>query len=750
MVVKDKIMLKSILISSLSLLTVFSALPASAEVVTFEKEYTYQASEFDSKASSRVLALEQTKRLLLEELGTYLISETEVKNFQMTKDSITVLTAGIVQTKILEEKWDGKAYYLKAKISADPSEVAKALDNLRQDKKKSKELEDAKKRADELEKEVSKLREELTTKADSEKIKKYNDTVNKLSATDWAQKGYSLLGDGNNKEALEAFGKALELNPEYWEVYVSRAIILYFFEESKDYDKILADIDKSIQYHQPDTNYMYKTVAPLHSIKTRIYKEQGYLKKAMQELEVAVSLDPINAIDPYGDNELSEKDFDEIIIKYPNDYRSYMFRGLYYSTQAFINKETRDALYKQAVADYEVAIRISPNVPLIYYLLGRTYHDRAFWSHLNGKDKDPQKAVEAFSKAIKLNPAYVQAYTERAWTYGRLKDYKKEIEDYDKVIEIDPDYGDPYYARGQAYAALSLFKNAIKDYSKAIKSGSKDGLFEYKYIARADAYVRLGEYEKAINDYTEAIKLGEGWIDRYLERGRAYYRSALPTMIAGVLHEKTSSEKSSKLLAAIEDFSKGIELCPKCTAGYEERADAYGKLKKYNEALRDMDSAINLYLEDKVKPGWAYWKRASIYKELGNFKQAISDYSLAIDYGQGDYSVYFDRGEAYLAFGNDQAAIKDYSHVILLEPKREIAYFQRGWVYLKNGNYSAALADFDKYIELWPTYSEAYYYRGFVQIALSNYKEGINDYKVAARLGHENAKKRLKELNVEW
>ena len=57
--------------------------PAKAETKTFIKEYTYQASEFDSKASSRILALEQVKRLLLEELGTYLISETEVKNFQM-------------------------------------------------------------------------------------------------------------------------------------------------------------------------------------------------------------------------------------------------------------------------------------------------------------------------------------------------------------------------------------------------------------------------------------------------------------------------------------------------------------------------------------------------------------------------------------------------------------------------------------------------------------------------------------------
>jgi hypothetical protein len=54
-----------------------------AEIKTFLKEYTYQASEMDSKVSCRAIALEQVKRLLLEELGTYLESHTEILNFQL-------------------------------------------------------------------------------------------------------------------------------------------------------------------------------------------------------------------------------------------------------------------------------------------------------------------------------------------------------------------------------------------------------------------------------------------------------------------------------------------------------------------------------------------------------------------------------------------------------------------------------------------------------------------------------------------
>jgi len=94
------------------LLVLFIPGLASAQTQTFIKEYTYQASEVDSKVSSRAIALEQVKRLLLEELGTYIESHTEVTNFELTKDQITALTAGIVKTQIQNEKWDGERYWI--------------------------------------------------------------------------------------------------------------------------------------------------------------------------------------------------------------------------------------------------------------------------------------------------------------------------------------------------------------------------------------------------------------------------------------------------------------------------------------------------------------------------------------------------------------------------------------------------------------------------------------------------------------
>jgi hypothetical protein len=143
------------------LLILFCPNLASAETKTFIKEYTYHAGDEDSRNSSRTIALREVKRLLLEELGTYLESQTEVKNFQMTKDQITTLTAGIVSAEVIEDKWDGKVYWLKAKIAANPQDVIKSVDSLRKDRAKVQELEELRKRSEELLKENERLNKEL-------------------------------------------------------------------------------------------------------------------------------------------------------------------------------------------------------------------------------------------------------------------------------------------------------------------------------------------------------------------------------------------------------------------------------------------------------------------------------------------------------------------------------------------------------------------------------------------------------------
>ena len=100
----------------------------------FVREYKYTAGESDSKITAREKAIKEVKTLLLEELGTYVesyvnynVKEVDKINTSFFNQEINTMSAGITETKILEENWNGYEFYIKAQIKADPNEVVRRI-----------------------------------------------------------------------------------------------------------------------------------------------------------------------------------------------------------------------------------------------------------------------------------------------------------------------------------------------------------------------------------------------------------------------------------------------------------------------------------------------------------------------------------------------------------------------------------------------------------------------------------------------
>ena len=199
---------------------------ASAEIKTFVKEYTYQASELDNRNSCRAIATEQLKRELLEELGTYVESKTVVKDSQLDKDEITTLTAGVVQVVVMDEKWDGKAYWLKAQVRADPDEVTASIDKLKNDEHLAQDLEEARAEAEQAMEEAEDLRKQLAqATADKQKQEQYNEAMNQLVASDYFERGSAFIVAGNYEAAGRAYDQAIIIEPEYAKAYINQSIV---------------------------------------------------------------------------------------------------------------------------------------------------------------------------------------------------------------------------------------------------------------------------------------------------------------------------------------------------------------------------------------------------------------------------------------------------------------------------------------------------------------------------------------------
>ncbi len=319
---------------------------------TFIKEYTYQASDFDSKMSSRSIALEQVKRLLLEEVGTYLISETDVKNFHLTKDKITTLSAGVVQTEILTEKWDGKRYYLKAKVSLDPQEVTKLLTELRNDSQKSRELEALNRKIDEALRTIKVLQEKQTPGQFSEGRKAdYSKAVAELKAKEWIDKGIAFMNAEKYVDAFNSFNNAVEMDPTGSSSYLYKGWVLNALADYNQATTVLnraADLDPKnpwIYIHRAGAymmlgNYQQAlldaekvinidaTIAYAYAIRGWAYIGLGSLDHALADLNKSLQMDPKNPItyifrawvhNALGKKDLAREDFDKSFNLAPNN-----------------------------------------------------------------------------------------------------------------------------------------------------------------------------------------------------------------------------------------------------------------------------------------------------------------------------------------------------------------------------------------------------------------------------------------------
>lgn len=185
--------------------------------------------------------------------------------------------------------------------------------------------------------------------------------------------------------------------------------------------------------------------------------------------------------------------------------------------------------------------------------------------------------------------------------------------------------------------------------------GSVQQISEEKLKTQQDFYnngkakLVAGQLEDAIADLTAAIDAGAG-VDAYILRGEAYMQSG-------------------DYRNAMENFNMALERDSESAVAYYDRALLNIRLENNSDALNDINNAMAansknptpvLQLRD------LYAKRGQLNLWNKNWEGAIADYtnSLARPEGVVSPSVYAERAEAYTALGNYEEAINDYSSAV--------------------------------------------------------------------------------------
>jgi len=368
-----------------------------------------------------------------------------------------------------------------------------------------------------------------------------------------------MLGEAfsrGNKPAdwLPILNQIIAQYPNFPDAYVLR---LATFCEGNDVAAIASDLDHALPFI--DKSFTGKeTIGSLLSMRAKMEYAAGNYVGAMDGLEKAVRAD-LHKADQFTNSGAvkpeqaasicvwTQPDIDTLVHRFPNDYRAYMFRRLYYSFFA-----TWDESYLQpAIDNLNKAADLNRKSPLPCLFKAEVLaNPLIFTRRLNEhgwkdaeRDKLDSELVVEYSKALALDPNLLPALHGRALAYFHLKQYEKAIIDYDKILSLDPKDATIYNDRGLAKTPVGREYEAILDFDAAIKLKKRELMGHHSFEGRADTYIKTRQWDHAINDLTTAISLwvgGQSFSLMNVETFRALYpeyKAASNEAIARKLHQ---------------------------------------------------------------------------------------------------------------------------------------------------------------------------------------------------------------------
>ena len=99
-----------------------------------------------------------------------------------------------------------------------------------------------------------------------------------------------------------------------------------------------------------------------------------------------------------------------------------------------------------------------------------------------------------------------EKWFNQGYQYNLANEYQKAIDAYTKAIEINPQDADANYNRGIAHFLLNQYDQAIKNSTKVIQTNPKEAIM---YFCIGRSYDELKQKEKAIENYQLFLKYAD-------------------------------------------------------------------------------------------------------------------------------------------------------------------------------------------------------------------------------------------------
>ncbi|HET6227107.1 MAG TPA: tetratricopeptide repeat protein [Bacteroidia bacterium] len=297
--------------------------------------------------------------------------------------------------------------------------------------------------------------------------------------------------------------------------------------------------------------------------------------------------------------------------------------------EAYINADKKDL--PEAFKLLATATKLEPKNPEVYLITGD-----AFLEENNGS-----KAIENYEKAASLDPKSVIAILRQGQLYNRAKNYSLAIDNYKKASLIDSSFAPAYREKAEIFFRAGQYANAVAQYKRYLQLNDNCGA-RGRY---AGFLFKAKQYPASIEAANEAKKCDPNnvYLDRYLafssyetadyangmNFSNSFFSKATPDKIIamdyeyrGKLYAKTGNDS-----LAVLDYKKAQEMDTSKTELSNDMANAYMKMKKYDEAIamfKAKEAAGKAGVNDYYGLGRAYYYSKRFVEADSAFSKIVS------------------------------------------------------------------------------------------------------------------------------
>ena len=344
--------------------------------------------------------------------------------------------------------------------------------------------------------------------------------------------------------------------------------------------------------------------------------------------------------------------------EFSSEFVTYYNRGL---------ELIRTENYLGAVEAFKKALQIDPSREEAYDALGTTYlTDLA----------QTTEAIEAFQTVIQLVPNHARAHQMLGVAYFRQNAYPKAIRALRRAIELEPTNLDnsyhPYYDLGMVYMKQSKFDDAIQLFERAIQLNREH---IRAYYSLGTAYIRIGNVEKgleqikkyeALKPYVNRVSQLETSIQRAPKNPELWYQ-------LGLVHLRYD-----KFELAIRCLKKSIELNSNKREVYNTLAACYMRLNQFEKMQQACEAAVRLAPNEAN----GHNNLGMSYSLQGKYLEAMNSFLTAVKLDAENPKFHQNLGRVYERLGDVEKAAHEFQTVQQLQARQQ----QKGKEGRREGN----------------------------------------------------------------